>query len=230
MQILSIGAYAEAPIWAEHRVAPLLFQELAAGHYGFQPSVAFINGKSKGVPLAGQEGKLAERLSSYGIEILRLAASESVEEPEANLSLSQNPEADCYLTLRLPLAPDQASSPALLEMIGRLAIDSHAQYLYAHDWQDWRRLRRERGGELLFLRSCARGAHWITYFSRDYAARLGGEDRLKTAPAHEVRSLPSGILLVATPDPVGLDQDPQRGQIQRLQDYLVSLVTPEDRP
>ncbi len=238
MSTISIIAYAEAAVWIDHKVAPVLVQRLAEGRYGFKPEFAYINAQNVAKQLSKALPTILKRVAAYNIDYLTLSTWGTYDPnldypPYADLSLSDDRENDCHLSLTLPVALEQISHDEvnhLIQITERVIEDSRAQYACVHESADWEQLHDERDGDLLFLRSCSRGAYWLTYFCDEYVGRLEGEKKLKAAPAWQVRELPNGILLISHPDPKDFDKEPKKSDIHKLHEYLQSLVKPEDKP
>lgn len=150
--------------------------------------------------------------------------------PHVDLSVALLKGVGSNISVFLKFEPPYDAADFWIQLANKIISDSGVLYLAVHDWEDARRLHRERPSPFLMLYSEARGAHWITYFCNEYVTRLGGRETLLTAPAWQIRDLPSGTLIISHPDPCGLGQEPKASEIARLNDFLHSLVDPEERP
>lgn len=234
MSSLTLTSQAFFNTWSSHSVLDRVIQNAVAGTYGFVPTMAYVDDDNRAKPLDKHLSRILQRVASGSIDELTLSAVDSEIPPLANLSWSRTPGVPCTFSIEKPCSPEWGAAQGVAELV-RLAeqviADSHAEYAYVHDKADWARLHHERRGHLLMIRSCARGPFWLTYYCAAYVERLGGAGLLLSAPAHVTRRLgDGGVLLLSHPDPLHMDQEPRRGELQRLHEYLQSLVPQDYRP
>jgi hypothetical protein len=234
MSTLKILAYSSSALWQKHGVAAAVVEQSLGGAYGLVPRYAYLNAHDKGHPLDGKwVPKILDRLAAGTMQSLDLAVERDDGPSMINLHIRKDPDVESILSIKVPLDFGSTTVSGLdraLAIVDQVIAVTHAEYLCAHDATDWVRLHNERRGHLLFIRSSARGAHWMTYFCGEDVKRLGGPQPLIAAPAYQARPVRGGILLISHPEPANMEMDPRRADIQRLHQYLQSLVQAEERP
>lgn len=98
---------------------------------------------------------------------------------------------------------------------------AHA-YAHLHAEYDAKNMSHEGGGLRAIGVDVARalpGLYWLNFFGRPYRDLIGRE-RLLSAPAHEVREVDEGVMLMLHPDPSAWNTAGYRETERRVLDYL----------
>jgi hypothetical protein len=218
---ITIIGYVERGVWNNQDSIPGLLDSFIEGQYGFEPRSLHVNANDKGQPPRGALANVLRRIIAGSVGEIEFRSAGMDEAPLATVSLADEPHQECHVALELPYTPGREYE--VLHLAETLAGESHARFLLAHDTDDWMRLHHER--PLLVLpRSCLRGAFWVTFLCSDYVKRLGGKERVLAAPFFQSRLVEGGVMLISHPDPLDMDREPRRAEIQRLQEYLKALV------
>lgn len=228
-----LTAYTRGGAWADEALSLPVVRRALAGGYGFTPNEVFVNAQAKGKSASRYWLQLEQRLAAGSVELLRATLGGKDSVPRFSASLTDDRDAPCIISLELPYSRDEVT-PAFVtdvaQIAAALADDTRAEFLRGHDLAGWRELHRERRGHRLFVPSYVDRAYWLTYLCDDYVARLGGEEKLRRAPAFACTKLPRGILLQSHADFLDLSIQPGRGELDALQACLAGLVRPEERP
>ncbi|SEL27792.1 hypothetical protein SAMN05444354_10592 [Stigmatella aurantiaca] len=234
MSSIQLVFQAKIETWSSHGVLERVIQNTSSGAYGFLPATAYINDTNQGKALSTHLPRILQRVAAGSIEELTLSAGGSEAPPLVNLSWGNEPNTLCTLTLEKPLFSGWGTPQGvdeLVQLAEKLIADSHAEYAFVHEEEGWFKLHNERFGRLLMIRSCARGPFWLTYYCSAYVHRLGGAAKLLSAPVHRALQLgDGGVLLLSHPEPLHMDEEPQRSELQRLYEYLKSLAPSENKP
>jgi len=223
MSHLLMIAFGSPSTWTARRIPKGLIEGLVAGRYGFQPELVKFNGEDLGHPLNEAVPLLFRRVDSGNLDELTFEPASGTEDLSASMSLTQNPGATSSVSIKIPLAAAAEDIEKIVTIAERLAEDSAAEYLCAHDAEDLGRLHFSREARL-FVPGRAKGAFWLTYFCDEYVERLGGNERIREAPAYQARALISGVLLRSHPDPLNMAHEPKRSELSALHEYLTTLA------
>jgi len=215
-------SYSYYQLWETNNCLIKLIENILNEKYNFIP-LYFSTNNTKLKPIK-KPLKLSEKLMKRSVEDITLCSDNDTKKTIVDISFNRNKlKGICYLSYRSSIELNSDINK-FLSLLKKMIENSKGLYAYCHERIDIRQINYQRENTYLLPSFLAKGAYWITYYSKECVESLGGVDLMMKSPAWNKMEFSDGILLISHPDPLFTENKTKKEELEKLNEYLEKLA------